>query len=231
MDPGIGAAIQGGGSVLSGLASYASARKQMKFQREMSNTAIQRQVADMRKAGINPILAAKYGGASTPQGASYSVPNIGAAAVEGYKGISSAKQMQEQAKLSEAQTGLTQEQKRKVKYEIDKIMPEQVLKLQADTGLSNQQRRVQVIEESLRTVKEGLLRLDKEGFEQLSRELGVPVGPQTSETAIKLFTAATNGAVNLVKTLGSLADLLPVGKAANVVRRVYNYMKLKGKSK
>lgn len=103
----LGAALAGTGAVMQGLASYKSAQKQMQFQREMSNTAIQRQMADMRKAGINPILAAKYGGASTPGGASYSIPNIGSAAVEGYKGVSSAKQMQQQTKLGEQQVELT----------------------------------------------------------------------------------------------------------------------------
>lgn len=47
------------------------AREQMDFQREMSNTAFQRSRADMIKAGINPMLMAKLGGASSPGGVSY----------------------------------------------------------------------------------------------------------------------------------------------------------------
>lgn len=45
------------------------AQKLRDWQAEQSNTAYQRAVADMRKAGLNPVLAYAQGGASTPSGA------------------------------------------------------------------------------------------------------------------------------------------------------------------
>lgn len=54
----------------------ANAQAQMDFQREMSNTAYQRAMSDMRAAGLNPILAYKQGGASTPGGAMYNPTNV-----------------------------------------------------------------------------------------------------------------------------------------------------------
>lgn len=46
----------------------AAAKTAMDFSKKMSNTAWQRGVRDMRRAGINPILAYQQGGASSPQG-------------------------------------------------------------------------------------------------------------------------------------------------------------------
>ncbi len=78
------------GGLISGLgasekqsADKASSARQMAFQERMSNTAHQRQMKDLKRSGINPMLSAKLGGASSPSGSQYQATNIGAEAVKG----------------------------------------------------------------------------------------------------------------------------------------------------
>lgn len=100
----LGALISGGAALLGGMmandARADESEANRSFQERMRSTSYQVAMEDMRKAGLNPMLAYSQGGASVPSGSMAQFENPGLAGAQAFAASTSAQAAETQASIS-----------------------------------------------------------------------------------------------------------------------------------
>lgn len=201
--------IPAAGAVLGGIFNARAAAQNRAFQERMSSTAHQREIVDLRRAGLNPVLSARSGGASSPSGAVAQAPDF-SGAIHSAVAI---KRAQLENELLRSQVQKTDMDTKVQSQQLDERIGGQQLRLdtlasQRDLAAMSVPQRREMFQQELAKIKADI-------------SLSV-TSAKRSAVLTQLDKLAMSGAINVAEFEKSIGQMSPATRWLINLARLYN---------
>ena len=212
----IGASI--GSTLLGNHSAKKEAQRNRDWQEEMSNTSIQRRMADLKAAGLNPLLAVESAGsgATTPSGAQANIEKIDfGQALNAYMTYKQSQVADAEARRINADAQRIEDDNTLFKYkEAEKIMDNQLKALNINTEKLRQDlMRIQSqngkLDYLIGTLKAKGIKIDNDQAEVALAFMQRDLGLIENGTTAKNYEYITGQVGRFTNWIRSIADMIP----------------------